>query len=50
MRQIPLLMGLFYIPNIIITMGISAITALGTPPGGSYLTSFLIHAIPLAAG
>lgn len=47
LREIPLLISVFYITNPFYTLGSALISALGTPPDGSFLSSFLMHAIPL---
>ncbi len=47
LREIPLLISIFHFSNPLFTIGASAISALGTPPDGSYLSTFLMHAISL---
>ena len=47
LREAPLLISIFYLSNPIYVIGLSLITALGTPAEGSYLSSFLMHVVPL---
>jgi signal transduction histidine kinase len=47
LRELPLLVSIFHLSNPLFTIGISAISALGTPPEGSYLASITMHSIPL---
>lgn len=48
LREIPLLIGVFHVNNPLYTIGMSFITSFGTPPDGSFLTTFVMHAIPLS--
>jgi signal transduction histidine kinase len=43
LREIPLLISIFHITNPLYTIGICFISALGSPPEGSYLSTFLMH-------
>ncbi len=47
LREVPLLISLFYLSNPLYIIGLSLITALGTPASGSFLSTFLMHSIAL---
>ena len=47
LREIPLFISIFYFSNPAFTIGMSAITSILTPANGSYITTFLMHAITL---
>jgi len=47
LREIPLLISLFYISNPWTTIIACLLTTISTLPGGSHLTTFLMHVIPL---
>ena len=49
LREVPLLISVFYISNPLYLIGVSLITALGTPPDGSYVTTLLMHTFGLIA-
>ena len=49
MREVPLLISVFYIKNPIYFIIASAITALGTPAEGSYISSVIMHTGALIA-
>jgi signal transduction histidine kinase len=46
-REIPMIISIFYFSNPLYTIGISFITAFGTPPGGSFISTFLMHSVSL---
>ncbi len=47
LREIPMLISIFYYSNPLFTIGMSAITSFGTPSGVSYLSTFLMHTVAL---
>ncbi len=46
-REIPLIIGVFYIRNPFFLIVASMITSFGTAEGGSYITTFFMHIVPL---
>lgn len=44
LREVPLLISVFYFTNPLYLIGVSLITALGTPPEGSIFSTFIMHA------
>jgi len=47
LREIPLLLSIFFLTNPLYVIIASFISALGTPPEGSFISTFLMHAISL---
>ncbi len=47
LREIPLIISVFHLSNPLYMIGVSLITALGTPPDGSYFSTFLMHSVAL---
>lgn len=47
LREIALLTSVFYQSHPVYLVGVSAITSIGTVPGGSVLSTFLMHAVAL---
>lgn len=47
--EIPLIISVFHLTNPIYTVGVAFFSAFNTPEGGSYLSSFLMHAVAVFA-
>lgn len=47
LREIPLLISVFHLNNPLYSIGVSFISALGTPADGSILSTFIMHSISL---
>jgi len=47
LREIPLLIGIFYITNPLYLIGICLISAISTPADGSYFSTFFMHFVAL---
>lgn len=47
--EIPLIISVFHLSNPIFTLGVAFMSAFNTPEGGSYMSSFLMHAVAVSA-
>lgn len=47
LSEIPLLISIFHLSNPFFAIGISAISSIGTPIGGSFFSTFLMHSVSL---
>ena len=47
LSEIPLLISVFHLSNPLYTIGASAISSIGTPVGGSFFSTLIMHSVSL---